>query len=388
MKKLLFLFLFIIANFSVFAVKGILVKTTDYSFVDKWYKTIGSTAPRLISCDSLYKNQVVFITAIAGGFEIDDNNMANVDYSIKVFKPDGKLHYSNEKLELFKGKIEFPNNLQMSRNILNVGFGEEDPFGTYKIEIQIIDNIAKANQRLSGEISIINLPSYQDFEIDQKKFNTWMDNYYLNPQPVSALGHYIFYAKSPLSEDDSKFLPIFSIFLEVFRNNKFLEPQIINALKREDDRTKSYLIYLMYYAQLGTSDFYEQLEGIEKDIYLAIKDQPFTEIYDTINNPAQLDMLWSTFLTGGSYDPILKLIQTLDYSKYQGKLDAYKTSDQTEEDQQLAINNAIYDALVWSFESNCRQHSLVKNYATWAYQFEELSDIQRAELKKILEKLD
>jgi hypothetical protein len=95
-------------------------------------------------------------------------------------------------------------------------------------------------------------------------------------------------------------------------------------------------------------------------------------------------MLWGTFTASGSYEPILKLIQTLDYEKYQGALDNFKKSKQTEEDRNLALKNAIYNALVWSMKSNARQHELVKAYLVWALNNETLSEIQKTELKNLM----
>jgi hypothetical protein len=69
-----------------------------------------------------------------------------------------------------------------------------------------------------------------------------------------------------------------------------------------------------------------------------------------------------------------------------GDLDKYKKSKQTEEDRQKAINNAIYNSLVWSLKSNCNQHELVLSYCKWANQYEKLTDAQGDELKKIITK--
>jgi len=78
------------------------------------------------------------------------------------------------------------------------------------------------------------------------------------------------------------------------------------------------------------------------------------------------------------------LIQTLEYTKYQGDLSKFKKSKQTNEDRQKAINNAIYNSLVWSLKSNYKQHELVKDYCDWAVENESLLDVQKNELKKIL----
>ncbi len=387
MKKILFLIFTMITSFSIFAIEGILVKTTDYSFQDKWFKTISSSAPKLLQCDTVYKNQTIFLTAIAGGFVFDKNDMADVDYSIKVFNPDGSVYFSQNKLEVIKGTVGNKNNWQMSRNILQANFAGDDSFGNYKIEIQISDNISQEVKKINSEIILVELPNYKKIKIDQEKFNSWIDRYFEHPLPITAVHNYIFYSKSPLAEDDSKFFPIFSIFLEIFKNNKYLYPQVLEAFKKEDEKTRTYLIYLIHYSQMGTTEFFSQLKGAEKLIYSEIKDSKLPDFYGEITDPSQLDMLWSTFTAGGGYQPILKLIKTLEYTKFQGKLDQFKTSKQSEEDRQLAINNAIYDSLTWSFSSNCQQHVLVKSYAKWALQFEDFSEVQKNELKILLDKL-
>ncbi|MFK8009893.1 MAG: hypothetical protein AB8H03_26295 [Saprospiraceae bacterium] len=387
MKKILCLLFTIAISFSTFAIEGILVKTTDYSFQNKWFKTISSSAPRLLQCDTVYKNQTVSLTAIAGGFAFDKNDLADVDYSIKVFTPDGSVYFSQKKLEVIKGKVENKNSFQMSRNILQANFAGNDSFGTYKIEIQITDNISQEVKKLATEIILAELPLYNKSKIDQEKFNSWLDRYFEHPLPVTAVNNYIFYSKSPLAEDDSKFLPIFSVFLEIFKNNKYLYPQVLDAFKNEDEKTRTYLVYLIHYSQMGSTEFFSQLEGTEKLIYSEIKDSKLPDLYGEITDPSQLDMLWSTFTAGGGYEPILKLIQTLEYTKFQGKLEQYKTSKQTEEDRTLAINDAIYGSLTWSFSSNCQQYDLVKSYAKWALQFENLTEVQKNELKILLDKL-
>ena len=64
---------------------------------------------------------------------------------------------------------------------------------------------------------------------------------------------------------------------------------------------------------------------------MCIKDDDLIDIYGDITDPMQLDMLWATFTSGGSYQPILKLIKTSDYVKYVGALEKFKESEQTED---------------------------------------------------------
>ncbi len=388
MKKLTLLIFIVLSSFSSFAINGLLVKTIDNSFQEKWYKTISSDVPKFIENQKVFKNQTFYITAIAWEFELDNNSSANVNYSIKVLKPDGSVHFEQDQLPLLNGKIENKDLFQMSEAILKISFEEVDSFGDYKIEVRIFDQISTKSKVINTSILLQELPSYDSLIIEkEEEFLKWFEKYYESPKPETALSYFLFYSQSSLAENDNSFLPIFSIFLEIFSTNKFLYNQILDSYSEQDEITKTYLIYLLHYSELGTEEFFNKLEGIEEQVYTEIKGSKLPELYGEITDPSQLDMLWATFSANGSYKPILKLIQTLEYSRFQGSLDKFEASDQTEEDRQKAINNAIYDSLIWSFKSNCNQDKLVKSYSKWALQYENLSDIQKSELKKILDSL-
>ena len=387
MRKIGFLILLITIASNTFAIDGLLIKTIDYSFKEKWDNTVSASIPKITTCDSVFKKQYFFITAIAADYKLDKDDMSQVFYSIKITKPDNSIYFSKENLPLINRKISNKNNLQMSDAILKICFEENDDFGTYKIQVTIIDKIDNKSKNIESQIVLSELPSYDHFKVNNENdFMKWFEKYYENPKPESALSYYLFYSQSSLSDKESSFWPIFSVFSEIAKNNNYLLPQIIKCYDNQDLKTKIYLLYLLTYSNIGTNDFYNGLKGDEKDTYLKIKDSPMPDIYGTITDPSQLDLLWGTFMASGSYKPILKLIQTLDYTKYQGDLDKYKKSKQTEEDRQKAINNAIYNSLVWSLKSNCNQHELVLSYCKWANQYEKLTDAQGDELKKIITK--
>jgi hypothetical protein len=388
MRKLGFTILLMCVALQIYAIDGILIKTIDYSFKEKWGNTVGSSIPVISTCETVCKKQYFFITAIAVDYALDNQNVSNVQYSIKIIKPDNSIYFSQENLPLINGKISNKNNLQMSDAIIKVCFENNDAFGKYKIEIVINDKISGKSKSINSDITLAPLPVYNQVQVkDDEDFSKWFATYYENPRPEEALAYYIYYSQSKLSDKESGFWPIFSIFLEIAKNNNYLMPQILDCYKQQDLKTKIYLLYLLTYSNIGTADFFESLVGDEKDAYKNIKETPMIDIYGTISDASQLDMLWGTFLASGSYQPILKLIQTLDYTKYQGDLDKFKNSKKTEEDRQNAINNAIYTSLVWSLTSNCEQHKLVKAYCDWAINNESLSIVQKDELNKILKEL-
>jgi hypothetical protein len=371
------------------AIDGLLVKTINYSLNDNWYKTVSSTVPVFSDCKSVYRTQAVFIAVVVGGLELDTEGKANAEYSITISNSKQSNYFSKKELPIVKQRTIDPKHLQLSEAVLKMAIKEGDPLGKYKIKVQIKDLVSGKSKTLKSEIKVVKLPSYSSFKInDEEAFGSWMENYYQSPTPETALSNYIFYAQSKLSENENSFLPIFNFMLEIFNNNPYLLEQIIACYDKQDGKTKIHLIYLLQFSDIDASEFLNQLEGMEQDALKEIKKYSIPNPYDEIKEPAQLDMLWSNFRANGGYQPILKLIQTLDYTKYQGEMEAYsKMEEKTPEARQKAIYDSIYDAVVWSFSSNCKQHTLVKKYALWALENEDLSEIQREELKKIMTNL-
>lgn len=385
MRKFGFIIFFLFVAFRIYAIDGLLIKTIDYSFKEKWDNTIGSSIPKISSCDTVFKKQFFFIAVATWNFKTDANDSSEVLYSIKIIRPDNNTYFAQENLTGLSGKILNKDYIQMSDAIIKASFNDTDLIGKYKIEIDIVDKISGETKKIYSDITLAPLPPYEQFKVkDEDDFNNWLGKYYEKPAPQMALSYYIFYSQSSLANNTNAFWPVFSSFLEITKNNAYLLPQIIDCYKKQDLKTKFYLLYLLKYSNIGADNFLDNLTGDENNAYLKIKDVPINDIYGTITNPSQLDMLWGTFMASGSYKPIIKLIQTLDYSKYKGDLDKYKNSKPTEDDKQKAINNEIYNALVWSLCSNCNQYELVKEYCNWALQNEGLSEVQKDELEKIL----
>jgi len=385
MKKALFSTLFIIIVSHVFAIEGLLVKTIDYSFSEKWSNNL--SIPKLTISDTVYKGQYIYLTAIAGDYQLNTENKAVVQYSINITRPDNSVYFFQENLPIIDRKLENSNNLHMSDAKLKISFEANDLFGEYKIELKIFDRVSGQSKSIKSSLILAETPPVEKFIVkNQDEFTNWIGNYFKQPKPATALANYIYYSKSELSKDNSKFYTIFSVFLEIFRNNKFLLPQVLNSYEKQEEKTKLFLIYLLHFSDNGATAFLENLKGTEKEYYKQIKESKLPELYGEIIDNSQLDMLWATFLASGSYEPVLKLIKTLDYVKYSGEIEKYQnSSNKSEASRQKAINNTIYTALVWSLQSNCKQYDLVKGYAKWTLEYGDLNELQKEELNKILQ---
>ncbi len=380
------LFLFFFLHF--FAIEGNIFITNDFAIHDKWNNTLGETTPKIMTTDNVFVNQNIFVSVFFSGYKLDAKSIANVEYSIKVFSPKETLYFSKENVLGINRKVNNSNYLQMCDGILFINFDEKQELGLYRIEIEIFDKVAGSSKKLSSSVTLEKLIPFDSFQIsNDKEFMNWMQNYYKNPNPEGTLAHYLYFAKSSMTEKDDVFFSIFSFFKEIVSNNKFILPHIRDSYASQDLKTKIYLIYLLHFSGFQESEFLDLMNNEEKEAYNKIKDSGFNDIYGEINSGTQLDMLWSTFFANGKYKSILKLIQTLDYIKYKGSIENYKNSKKTEEDKQNAYREAVFQAAEWSLSSNCKTFELVKDYANWALYNEDLNENQRKQLKKILDEL-
>jgi len=364
----------------------LLFQTIDYMFKDKWYHTLSGSVPKLVMCDTVFRQQHVYIAPVIINYQPDKNNRVDVRYSVKIFRPDQSVYITCDNLPLVNRQIVNTNTLQLCDSVLRISFKENDPFGTYKIEVSVTDNIARKTMKKQSEVVLAQLPDYDRFMVKSyEDFVPWITGYYESQTPEQALSYFMFLTRQNLPVDDRAFISSFYAFLEIVNNNHFLYPQIISCYESQDDlKTRIYLLYLLAHSNIDTTDFGEKLEEVEKFTFDKMLEMHKPGLYDTIRESVQVDKLWATFMANGSYLPVLKLIRTLDYTKYQGALDKFETSAKTKDDVESALLNAVYDRLVWSLESNCEDHKLVSDYCNWAYQNENLTDVQKEELKKIL----
>lgn len=367
------------------AIDGLLFITTDYTFQDKWYKTVSSNVPQIMTTKEVFRGQNIYAAIVVGAFELDEKKETNVVYDIVITDPKRKTYLKKEKLPAIVAQKLNEKYLQMGDAVIKMIFTEKHLLGKYKVKIKVKDLVSGKSKVLKSEFVLKKLPAYDDFKLkEDRELGEWLSGYYKEQNPEKALAHYVYYANSEIADDENSFLPVFSAMVEITNHNTFLLEHILAAYEKESETVRFHLIYLLHYSNLEASDFLEGLEGLEKEAYVELQKSTFPDPHGLISNPSQLDMLWSEFMISGNYKSVLKLIKTLDYVKYEGGIEAYKESEQTEEDRSNLINDAIYDALVWSFKANCEQHPLVKKYALWAFENEDLSAVQKEELGKIL----
>ena len=203
MIKVLLTFVCFFTSISSFAIDGILLKTIDYSFKDKWENTVGGSAPIFSTPKHLFKGQYLFITVIVGDYDVNKKGKANVKYSIKITKPDNSVYFFQENLPILEDKTITGKYFQMSDAILKISFEDKDMFGKYKIEANITDINVNKSILLTSDIELKVLPKYEIQKTDIEKFSKWLSEYHRSPAPEEALSYYLHFFET-LEDKDEK----------------------------------------------------------------------------------------------------------------------------------------------------------------------------------------
>ena len=384
--KIAALFTLIMVTLPCWAIDGFILQTTDYSFRQKWGCSSSPSVSYIPVSDTVFHEQTLYISVVVSDYQINAKKKADVGFSLEVFSPDNSLYMQLTDLPVLKEKLQ-SSSPYLSRHVVNLAFPKESSCGKYRIKVVVKDNMANVSKKLESEVFLTTLPSYDVTSFDEQSMIEWMDRYHLDPHPEQALACFLYASQSGMIDFVESSLPFLSMMMEIYRHNTFLYPQLLDYDAYKNNDTQQYLLILIHRLGLGDADFRSSLDTAGQEVMASFDSIPDIDIYGDVYSPIVFDMLWGTFMASGSYQPVLRLIQLLDYAKYKNVLEKIKDWENvSEKDAALAVKYLCYQSLVWSLSSNCEQHPLVRQYCEWALQHEKLSKLQRSELQKILQR--
>jgi len=386
MKKRLFfaltvftVFIFSISSNAQLSVKAVV--STDYSFYDQWYRTVGESVPLVSEAKTVYHDQPIFVYVFFGNYGIDSLGTADVTYNFRLFRPDSSQVENFTDIIGYKGRINNPSNILLSVANVRLKLESFEPVGSYRIEIEIIDNIMNDTAALVSGVALKELTLKSAINNDSL-FNNWMTTYYQSPLPEYAIDAFIYFSKSDIRKDIEEIA--FAFFRELFNNNNYLLPYLVEQYDFQDEVTQNDIITLMAFLDAENSEFLNKLSDNVLNFYNELRKDKSVFDYSILEHPAQLDMLWSEFFASGRYDPVMKLVNALSLNEYTGSIEKYKESDNNESLRHDVLMEAVYKSAVWSLRENARTHKLVKDYLIYILKNETLEENIRNELEKIV----
>lgn len=212
----------------------------------------------------------------------------------------------------------------------------------------------------------------------------WMTFYYTHPQPDRFVSEVRGMSKSAVLSKPSAEPPIVAFLSRVMAKNPERIPAWMAALADLPDKDKETLHKAIWYSDTDAGKAYLKKHGLAK--YL---EKPASDILKMeIDSPSVLDMLWGYFFATGDDAPIRRIVSALNYGKYAGALERYKTSKKTADDKKQAYYDVICRAAIWSLAANCRQHPRVKGICEKLSEGKDLNPTETRWLTFVLAKLD
>ena len=386
MKKLFSLiiaisFVFILNSASYAQLNVQVVVSSDYSFYDQWYRTVSESVPLVNKSEIVYHDQPLFVYVFFSGYGVDSLDMADVNYNLRIFKPDSSLLEEHLKVLGYKGKIVNPNNLILSIANLRFNFEVTEPIGNYQVEAELVDNVLNDKVTVSTIVNLSELSLGSSINNDSL-LGKWLETYYQTPIPELAVDAFIYFTKSGLREKAEE--PVFAFFRVLFGQNLYLVPHLISKYDFQDETTQNDILMLLAFLNVDISEFINQLPQNKLYAYQQLKENSNLFDYSVLEHPTQLDMIWSEFFASGRYGAIRRLVDALSLSQYKGAIDLYNNSGKDESLEKNALLEASYRSVVWSLGANSKTHKLIKDYLTYILKNEPLEDNIRKELESII----
>ncbi|MEM6265845.1 MAG: hypothetical protein AAGI38_25305, partial [Bacteroidota bacterium] len=270
----------------------------------------------------------------------------------------------------------------------SVNFSKDALEGLYIIRAEVLDWKNQTRTTLSQALLLSNFV-YEPFFEEKETFFAWRNQYYRNPRPELALDAFMFHAQNGTVANQSEFWAHFAFFLEIFRQNDFLIPELIQRYAELSLQGKIHSIYLLRYLEHPLiRPFLASLDGPEGETYAHLLENNFLKPNYPVETQDQLAMAWAAFLATGRFEPIENIVQSLNFVTYKGAIAQYRAApDLQAQKRESARYEALYQATFQTLVANCREHPLIEAYCRYMLLKEDLNPEVHDELIEVFKRI-
>lgn len=362
--------LFAACSFCYGRIDGMIIKTTDSSYEDRWHKTLGENVPRIAGTDKIFKGQKLFIGVAVQNYELDNRQTAHVTYNLKITGMNGKVILEKKDSKAITSAGLNPDFVQLSEEFSTLTLKNNDAFGRYQISIHLFDRLNGSTKQLETTVHLVPLPDVRTIGLTaEENYWQWKNNYYNKKEPEKALSYFVFFTQSELPQKRSELLSAIAFFRTIFRENRILLTEFKDAYTESDEETRFLLALLLYHSTnedsfsryMNDSALLEQVQQTK----IPLPDQEITQA-------EQIEMLWSEFSASGRQEPVSKIISVLDRNQ-NAKVKSDKETGET-----------LFKAARESLKERLPNEPLALGYAQWILANGNLSGKAKRELTRIL----
>jgi alkylhydroperoxidase/carboxymuconolactone decarboxylase family protein YurZ len=178
-----------------------------------------------------------------------------------------------------------------------------------------------------------------------------MMNYYKHPSPKEVPTMLAEWQKQGMLTAKNTQLVMIGFLSQVMRDNPTLIQGWLTNCESFPEADKETVLTAAWYS--GTPQALDYFKSHNLKQFLNRKAPEPNSV--ATDDPARLDYYWARYFASGDPVCIRRIISALEYSKYSGSINKFKSSKQTGADKKAAFYDAIFQAAMWSLESNCKR---------------------------------
>jgi len=158
-------------------------------------------------------------------------------------------------------------------------------------------------------------------------------------------------------EHESASVPLSGFISQVIHQYPELISGRMDDLGRFTKKTRETVVTILWMSDTKQARAILKNHGEDKDL------GPSPKITDLpMNSPAALDLCWGYYFATGDTRALDRIISTLENARYAGAMKKYASGPKTEEAQAEAVKEVIFQAAMWSLNSNAQSDPVMARH--------------------------
>lgn len=210
----------------------------------------------------------------------------------------------------------------------------------------------------------------------------WLMQYYKHPEPAKIDGYLDSSRKQNLLSSPNTQAVTIGFMSQAMHDNPDLVTHWLEKSEKFSEADRQVILIAAWYSRVSQAGDYFRKANVNSFGGQAPPDIDALPI----KAPADLDFFWARYFASGNPLPIRRIVSALGYEKYSSGLEKYKSSKKTKEDEKAAIYDSIFQAAMWSLQSNCKQDETVYTICKELFFSHELNETEKMWLVLALSK--
>ncbi len=353
--------------------------------MDLWARVPTDVAPGFQAVSRVCPHDVVMLLAFFTHMGTDSQGRARVTLDVHIEGPEGGEDLDETGIPAWDGPPPEPGHVGLSQAIPGYMMDDKEPPGLVTVTFTAHDEVGATTVVRQCNLELAPW-DYGTEPVDEAAFHDWYERYHQAPQPAQAVRAFLEHATFEQRDGKGWNHAEVGFFRTLFEDRPRLVEHLVATAREasEDRRARTAMLLQLLSRPERLADLYPD-EGRLVAARAALASIAMPDAYGPLQEPGQLDLLWGEFFASGRYAPVRQIVRALDLADGSDPIATFKASAQTDADRAALMRGVSVQAAAWSLRSNIGQHCIVRDYARWMLDNEDLTPRERAGLAAALE---